>query len=360
MEITSKTVAFFRKHRVIKHILFWAILFISSIFQDLIILNDQNPHNTGIKEELIYNSCGFFVKIIASYFIVYFLIPRYVKTKKYVLAILIFSVGIYLLAVVSRILIVYVAEPLTITQPFRQEPILEIFGHYAWLLKKYIPNILFPSFIFVAVKFFLNEEKEKEKKLKLAKEKAEIELKTLKGQLNPHFLFNTLNNIYSLSIDNSPKTSTSIAKLSEILDQVLYKSDSKLVPLQNELTLIQNYIELEKLRYDERLKVSVNSNIIEETNIPPLILLSLVENAFKHGAGEDDGSPSIDISVESFDKKLTFCVQNSVSKYYQNQHKKAIGLLNIRKQLDLIYENNYSLDIQQTSNEFTVTLTITK
>ncbi|WP_234974669.1 sensor histidine kinase [Tenacibaculum agarivorans] len=358
MEMISKIIDFVKKNRIVKHILFWTFLFSSSLIQDLIILNDKDL-NLEIKDELIYNSCGFIVKIVASYFIVYFWIPKYIKTKKYFLAIIIFCVVIYLLAVISRILIVYVAEPLTIPHPFNQESILEILTQLKWLFKKYIPNILLSSSIFIAFKFFLDEGKEKEKKLKLAKEKAEIELKTLKGQLNPHFLFNTLNNIYSLSIDNSPKTSNAIAKLSEILDQVLYKSDHKLVPLQSELTLIENYIELEKLRYDERLQISINTNIIEEVDIPPLILLSLVENAFKHGAGEDDGSPTITIAVESYHKKLVFCVKNSVSKYYQSQDKKTIGLLNIRKQLDLIYSTNYNLDIDQTSDEFSVTLTIT-
>ncbi len=357
MEIVSSIVGFFRKNRVAKHVLFWGTLFSLSILQDLIVLNDQDL-NFGIKDELIYNTCGFLTKIAASYFIVYFLVPKYVKRKRYVLALLLFCLVIYFLAVISRILIVYVAEPLTIDGPFRQEPILEIFTHFAWLFKKYIPNIIPTSFIFIAVKFFLNEEKEKEKKLKLAKEKAEIELKTLKGQLNPHFLFNTLNNIYSLSIVNSPKTSSSIAKLSEILDQILYKSDSKFISLQSELTLIENYIELEKLRYDERLQVSVTTNITNETEVPPLILLSLVENAFKHGAGEDDGSPTIAISVESSEKTLVFCIDNSVSKYYQHQNKKSIGLLNIKKQLDLIYGTGYNLDIQQTSDNFSVTLTI--
>jgi LytS/YehU family sensor histidine kinase len=113
----------------------------------------------------------------------------------------------------------------------------------------------------------------------------------LKTQLNPHFLFNTLNNIYVLSLENSEKTQKSIEKLSKILDHVLFRCNTKYVSLSSEIELLENYIELEKLRYDDRLQINFNNHIEQDVKIAPLILLSLVENAFKHGAGEDSVSP---------------------------------------------------------------------
>ncbi|MBA6157185.1 histidine kinase [Tenacibaculum sp. S7007] len=296
--------------------------------------------------------------MVASYFIAYFWIPRFVKTKKYILAVLVFCGVIYLIGVVSRILVVHVGEPIIRIPPFEQESIQEIFTDYRWLLAKYIPNILLNSLVFVAVKYYFEDEREKSKKLSLSKEKTEIELKTLKAQLNPHFLFNTLNNIYSLSIDNSPKTSESIGKLSEILDHVLYRCNTKFVTLSSEIELLKNYISLEKLRYDDRLQVSFTTAVENDTEIPPLILLSLVENAFKHGAGEDSGSPKITIHISNKDDEFEFHISNTVSADEELKGKQSIGLSNIRKQLALIYKNNYSLDIHPTENDFTVVLKI--
>lgn len=198
----------------------------------------------------------------------------------------------------------------------------------------------------------------KEKEILLSKERSDVELKTLKAQLNPHFLFNTLNNIYSLSLDNSPKTPVAIGKLSDILDHVLYKCNSQLVSLSSEIELLKNYIELEKLRYGERLEITFDTQIENDILIPPLLLLSLVENAFKHGAGEDSGSPKIAISVLQETNHFAFEIENTVAKEYVSKDKESIGLTNIKKQLDLIYGIHYVLDIQSSSGMFKVILQI--
>lgn len=356
MGTLNKFSEYIRNNRLARHILFWFILFSLDLFRDIII--NEKDQNFTITEGLIFNSVGFITQILASYFIAYFWIPKFVKVKRYVLAILVFLLAFYLFGVISRILVVHVAEPIVRTPPFEQESIQEIFSDYRWLLAKYIPNILLNSLVFVAVKYYFEDEREKSNKLTLAKEKTEIELKTLKGQLNPHFLFNTLNNIYSLSVINSPKTSTSISKLSEILDHVLYRCNGKYVLLSSEIELLKNFIELEKLRYDERLKVTFTENIENDTEIPPLILLSLVENAFKHGAGEDSGSPEINILVSNKDDQFVFKIMNSVSKDYQSQNKGNLGLLNVKKQLDLIYKDDYELAIGGSENTFEVTLKV--
>ncbi len=356
MNRLHKISTYIKGNRILLHVLFWTALFLLDLFRDIII-NEKNQHFT-IFEGLVFNSIGFSMQIVASYFIAYFWIPRFIKTKKYILAILVFCGVIYLLGVVSRILVVHVGEPIIRIPPFEQESIQEIFTDYRWLLAKYIPNILLNSLVFVAVKYYFEDEREKSKKLSLSKEKTEIELKTLKAQLNPHFLFNTLNNIYSLSIDNSPKTSESIGKLSEILDHVLYRCNTKFVTLSSEIELLKNYISLEKLRYDDRLQVSFTIAVENDTEIPPLILLSLVENAFKHGAGEDSGSPKITIHISNKDDEFEFHISNTISADEELKGEESIGLSNIRKQLALIYKNNYSLDIYPTENDFTVVLKI--
>lgn len=352
MIFLDNIIAFIKSKRVLKHLVFWVALFIFDSFIHLTGSNDT------LSEVLVFNAIVFIPQILFSYFLAYVLIPKFFLKKKYILGLIICILASYIFAVMNRIAVVHIAEPLTRTKPFPQESILEICSDWKYLVSRYIPSNLWIAMIFFSVKYFVETEQKKTENIDLAKQKTEIELKTLKGQLNPHFLFNTLNNIYSLSIDNSPKTSESIAKLSEMLDQVLYKSDSKFVPLKSELALIKNYIELEKLRYDERLKISFSSDIEHTTQIPPLILLSLVENAFKHGAGEDDGSPTINISVKNTENVFTFSVKNSISEHYKTDNKKTIGLLNVRKQLDLIYGNSYDLKIHTKPTEFLVTLTI--
>ena len=134
----------------------------------------------------------------------------------------------------------------------------------------------------------------------------------------------------------------------------------RLATIEEELQLTYDYIELEKLRYDDRLEILFNKNIEKNIEIPPLILLSLVENAFKHGAGEDSGSPKITIDVFSEQSKFVFKITNTVSKEYKSDEKENIGLSNIKKQLNLIYENNYVLDINKIDNLFVVILQINK
>ncbi len=128
--------------------------------------------------------------------------------------------------------------------------------------------------------------------------------------------------------------------------------------MSSEIELLKNYIELEKLRYDERLVVTFDTQIENDIQIPPLLLLSLVENAFKHGAGEDSGSPKIAIFVLQKASRFSFEISNTVSKDYTPKDKVTIGLSNIRKQLDLIYSTNYRLDTQSTTGFFKVILQI--
>lgn len=208
------------------------------------------------------------------------------------------------------------------------------------------------------VKLFVAFTKDKEKILLLSKEKSDIELKTLKAQLNPHFLFNTLNNIYTLSVLNSSKAPIAIGKLSEILDYILYRCNSDFVPVSNEIELLRNYIELEKLRYDDRLEIKFKTEIKTENTIPPLILLSLVENAFKHGAGEDNGSPKIWIDLKTEKSNTKFTIYNTIGETPKTNKKGNIGLINIQKQLDLIYGKIYSFHTIVENNQFKATLII--
>lgn len=352
MEILRKASERLEKNRLYQHLLFWVGYSIANISLGL-----TSEHET-IKENIMFNCLLIIPQMLASYYYAYFVISKFFLNKKYALSLLLFIVGTYFFSVVARILVVHVGEPLIRVGPFEQESILEIITDVKKLLLQYIPTIFSVSFIFLFVKYFLNYKRKKDEETQLSKEKIESELKILKAQLNPHFLFNTLNNIYSLSLDNSPKTPVAIGKLSDILDHVLYQCNGQFVSLSSEVELLKNYIELEKLRYDERLQITFDTQIEHDIQIPPLLLLSLVENAFKHGAGEDSGSPKIAISVVQRANNFSFEISNTVSKDYTSKDKATIGLSNIRKQLDLIYATNYGLDTQSTTGFFKVILQI--
>lgn len=194
---------------------------------------------------------------------------------------------------------------------------------------------------------------------KMRIEKQEAELSYLKSQTNPHFLFNTLNNIYSLARDKSDLAPESILRLSQILRFMLYETGGEYIAIEQEIKIINDYIALEKLRYDESLSVNFKYDIEDmKEPLPPLLLIPLVENAFKYGVSETRGKPFIDINLSSQKKQLEFIVKNSVEDIPGEKHiKESIGLSNIRRQLELLYKV-YELSVHHSDNIFTVTLKI--
>ena len=197
-------------------------------------------------------------------------------------------------------------------------------------------------------------------------EKQEAELNFLKSQTNPHFLFNTLNNIYSLARDKSDLAPESILRLSKILRFMLYETGGKFVQAGQEVETIQDYIELEKLRYDDSLRLQFKYAIEDERQpLPPLLLITLVENAFKHGVSETSHHPFVDIDLSVDQKQLILNVSNSVDAAPGEKHlpdglteiKETIGLANLRRQLELLY-TDYNLSFHYEGNSFIASLRI--
>lgn len=190
-------------------------------------------------------------------------------------------------------------------------------------------------------------------------EKQQAELNYLKSQTNPHFLFNTLNNIYSLARDKSELAPESILRLSKILRFMLYEAGGDYISVEQELKIITDYIALEQLRYDETLRVNFNNDIEDvKQSIPPLLLIPLVENAFKHGVSETRGYPFIDIHLSINQRQLVFVVKNSAETVTEPQNSREnIGLSNLRRQLELLYKD-YSLTVRQDDSVFTANLKI--
>ena len=216
-----------------------------------------------------------------------------------------------------------------------------------------------PAMALLAWETHHERQKERERIQQLEKEKLSTELKFLKAQLNPHFLFNTLNNLYSYVVNNSPKAPDMILRLSGTLDYVLYKSQNKSVPLKEELDAIENFIELEKIRYGDRLHVDYTWDGNGAAPVSPLLLLSLVENAFKHGASGDIDSPKINIHIQEKGEHIHCDVWNTKSQHngeLNDGYKEGIGLSNIKRQLNLVYHDKHQLTINDQEKSFNVSL----
>ncbi len=190
-------------------------------------------------------------------------------------------------------------------------------------------------------------------------EKQSAELNYLKSQTNPHFLFNTLNNIYSLARDKSDQAPESILRLSKILRYMLYEAGGPFIAVEQELKIISDYISLETLRYDDTLRINFNYDVEDMRQaLPPLLLIPLVENAFKHGASETRSQPFVDIHLSINNRRLAFLVRNSTEEHSGNgQVKENIGLSNLRRQLELLY-TDYEVSVEQLRSEFSARLTI--
>jgi LytS/YehU family sensor histidine kinase len=214
-------------------------------------------------------------------------------------------------------------------------------------------------FLFAIALHIYNYIKLKNSAQQLRIEKQEAELNYLKSQTNPHFLFNTLNNIYSLARDKSDLAPESLLRLSKILRFMLYEAGGEYIAIENELRIISDYIALEKLRYDESLRINFNYDVEDmKQALPPLLLIPLVENAFKHGVSETRDHPFIDIHLSVKNRQLAFIVKNSAEAFSeQSSVKENIGLSNLRRQLELLY-TYYDLSVLQNGSVFTATLKI--
>lgn len=216
----------------------------------------------------------------------------------------------------------------------------------------------FASGLMIAVKSVRNQLAAKEREKNLIKEKLETELKFLRNQVNPHFLFNTLNNIYGLTRKKSDKAPEVVMKLSELLSFMLYESSKEFVTIAEEIKVLEDYIELERIRYNQRLSIQFDKEIDNQSqSISPLLLLPLVENAFKHGVSETRFDSFVRIKMTLKDANLWFSIENSIENDKTKNPNSHIGLSNIRRQLELMYKE-HSIDVVAEIDIFKAVITI--
>jgi LytS/YehU family sensor histidine kinase len=228
------------------------------------------------------------------------------------------------------------------------------------LLKFFVVFILITTLLKLSKGWFLLMETRNRLSL-LEKEHAHSELKILKSQINPHFLFNSLNTLYSLVRKKADEAPDYILKLSEFLRYLLYETEVPAVPLEKELNSLRDYLALQKLRTGPLSSISMEMNGDPGGKfITPLLFLPLVENSFKHGIKGETGSSFINIFIEIEDHQIVFSIRNNIGSIdpVSKTEKEGIGLVNLRKRLDLVYPEKYRLDIPEETGIFQVTLSI--
>lgn len=331
-----------RWNAVLYHGLFWIALILILTFID----NSGMRFSQKLFLEVI--NIGFYALIVYINFL--YLFPRYLKQKNlFVHILLLLAVSLMITPVKS--LIMY----LTTTNPNIQGFFIE--NQYFIFLSTFFVG--FSSSIYFIMTEWLRSQREKQE---LAKETLQSELKFLKSQINPHFLFNTLNSLYALTLKKSDQAPEIVLRLSEMMRYMLYDCNEKKVYLHKEVAYISNYLELEKLRHGQKMdiRLSVNGEIGEQ-KIAPLLFIPFIENCFKHGISNriSEGFVNIDLTIS--DKTLDISVENSKSTAMPENsgiRSGGIGLINVRRRLDLVYPEMYTLEITNTPNTYKVFLSL--
>jgi len=218
--------------------------------------------------------------------------------------------------------------------------------------------IIITSLLKLSKSWFFVSQLQKEL-LEKEKQKAEVELKALKAQINPHFFFNTLNSIYSMALDKDDRLPNTVLQLSDLMRYFLYKSKDNFIPLEKELTVVNDYIALQKLRSDAQLDIETKmSGEIGDQQIAPLLLITFLENAFKHGVKGSSENTFIRLDIKVEKNKLSFVVENNkgIIDEVNTGEYNGLGLENVKRQLELLYPGKHLLSIKDQPDRFSVAL----
>ncbi|WP_345951587.1 histidine kinase [Mucilaginibacter sp. PAMB04274] len=355
------------KWRLSRHWCFWLLWF---LFQLMLYSFSPSPalQRQPFLHRLIITSPETLMYLIPSIFLAYTLmylvIPKLVLPGKYAWATLSAIVLVFLTAALSAALSMTVIDYIRHLNADKISPIIAREPHPAFYVQFGVALLaglrgsITVGGVAAAIKLMKCFYERQQAALMLEKEKANAELQMLKAQLHPHFLFNTLNNIYSFTQEVSEKASGMIMGLSQLLRYILYDCSQPLVPLDKELKMIKDYFALESARYDQGLDISVQMPKATDHFIAPLMLLPFIENAFKHGASQVTESPWISLTISLDNDELSMKLINGQPVNGKNLNP-GIGIANVRKRLELLYPGQHELVINDEEEMYIVNLRIT-
>lgn len=338
----------------IKHLLFWVVIF---LFHTITANREFYNSTQHLVEVFLVMT---FLQAMVAYTTIYVLIPKFLSKKKN----LIFGILLAFVLIVAvtgyhsaKYYYLEPAYPQSYALHFEQYGYLSVPERVALVSVTISKSVFFfsPTLLLLMFQFYRNQQRLS----RINEQKKTAELTALKHQLNPHFLFNTLNNVYALAVKKSDKTPEVISKLSDILDYMLYRCDENFVSLRKEVELVENYLTLEKIRYGKRVAITFDTSLNHNLKIAPLLLLTFVENAFKHGVSQEIDQAAIVIELSTQKHGISFCIQNSTPATVSEENvKPAIGLSNIKKQMELLYPGAHRLHTSKTNGIYRVKLDI--
>jgi sensor histidine kinase YesM len=343
----------YKKLRIPIHLLFWILVL---GFYTLLFGNENRDYAGAFRFVITLLP----ITMATTYFLNYFLVPRYLLVKKYFRFILYFIYTIIISITLELNIVIFTLVKISDFGMEKMSP--ASFNIFYLIAANYLV-----VFLAVSLKLLNHWYQIQNENLLLEKEGMEIELKLkeaelklLKAQIHPHFLFNTLNNLYGLALAGSEKTPDTVLKISSLLDFMLYRSTQPRVQLTEEIDYIKDYIELEKLRY-HRIRIKWREKgVRNDLYIAPMLLQPFIENAFKHGTSHDIERPWLEVKLSVNDEsELSFSVENSRSPESNQDpggYTEGIGLKNVQKRLKILYADHYQLEIKEETEKFKILL----
>lgn len=325
------------------HLLFWTVVFAFLLYFD----------DTGLSwaARTVNEVINLLFYAVIVYFNLLYLIPNYLNKKQ---------LGTYLLLLLAATVVLTPLRVIFFYFRFSHEPMLQQ-SLLSNLNLYFVVTFLIAgsSSIFQIITDWFRQLTERQE---LQTRTMQSELRFLKSQINPHFLFNTLNNLYALTLKKSDKAPDIVIKLSEMMRYMLYECNEKQVPLYKEVNYLRNYLDLEALRQHENIRIAFNvEGSIGDQQIAPLLFIPFLENSFKHGLNTQLAAGFVDIHLSVADNAVDFRIENSKGQTiarHDNRPSGGIGLENVRRRLNLLYPDRYKLVVSNNPNTFEVRLHI--
>ncbi|MEO9147370.1 MAG: sensor histidine kinase [Ginsengibacter sp.] len=350
------------------HVIFWFIYIFLLLVVSFFLNNTLAPGWRFDLDDMLGTFLSNLLLMSVTYYITIFLSYRSVFIKKkymqglfyLIICIVIFIQLFYFINKIAISLAESSGKPLP---PYTKSIATYIDKGYVYFMTvpfmifQIVISYFFYMFLPVSCKFLRDQLRMQKKQSVLQKKNIQLEMDFLKAQIHPHFLFNTLNNIYSLiTHDENKKSAEMVSGLSSLLRYALYDGKTEFILLEKEIAMIKDFIGLEEVRTDELHLDVLMPDTIPAVKLPPFLLLPLIENAFKHGANSQLSDPCIKIDVYIVDDQLCLQVENSFDHEYRKENSGGLGLVNLKKRLDYYYHDSYFLETDEKNNIFIATL----
>jgi len=334
-----------RNVRIMQHILFIFLVF-------FILLNTFKFNSPPAPVDYVYTTLFLATVLPVVYLHLYWLLPK-LRSKPFLVS---YIIPLALITAAA----IWVNIQLFDHWSANLFPGFYFISYFTWweISLFFIILILLTTLLKLSKSWFLVNQLQREL-LEKEKQRVQEELKALKAQVNPHFFFNTLNSIYSMSLDKDERLPATVLQLSELMRYFLYQSNEDLVPLAKEIEVLKDYIALQRIRSDEKLDIkTVIEGDAEQQKIAPLLLIPFLENSFKHGVKGDVGATFIDLKISLNGNSLNFLLENNKGTVdvVEKNDNKGLGLANVKRRLDLLYPARHHLIIQDQGKDFIVNL----